>query len=53
MNVKHCSTDESCQRTVYSDTSDINFGDYIVRTPINIVHRMWFGVERRNSSTWK
>jgi hypothetical protein len=26
---------------------------YIVRTPINIVHGMWFGVERRNSSTWK
>jgi hypothetical protein len=38
---------------VYSDASDISFGGYIVRTPINIVHGMWFGVERGNSSTWK
>ena len=53
MNVKHCSTDESCQSIVYSDASDINFGGYIVGTPINIVHGMWFGVERGNSSTWK
>ena len=53
MNVKHCSTDESCQIIVYSDASDISFGGYIVGTPINIVHGMWFGVERGNSSTWK
>ena len=53
MNVKHCSTDESCQSIVYSDASDIGFGCYIVGTPINIVHGMWFGVERGNSSTWK
>ena len=49
VNVKHCSTDESCQSIVYSDASDISFGG----TPINIVHGMWFGVERGNSSTWK
>ena len=53
MNVKHCSTDESCQSIVYSDASDIRVGGYIVGTPINIVHGMWFGVKRRNSSTWK
>jgi hypothetical protein len=53
VNVKHCSTDESCQSIVYSDVSDISFGCYIVGTPINIVHGMWFGVERGNSSTWK
>jgi hypothetical protein len=53
VNVKHCSTDESCQSIVYSDASDIRFDGYIVGTPINIVHGMWFGVERRNSSTWK
>ena len=53
MKVKHCSTDESCQSIVYSDASDINFGGYIVGTPISIVHGMWFGVERGNSSTWK
>ena len=53
MNVKHCSTDESCQSIVYSDASDISFGGYIVETPINIVHSMWSGVERGNSSTWK
>ena len=54
MNVKHCSsTDESCQSIVYSDASDISFGGYIVGTPINIVHGMWFGVERGNSSTSK
>jgi hypothetical protein len=53
VNVKHCSTDESCQSIVYSDASDISFGGYIVGTPINIVHVMWFGVERGNSSTWK
>ena len=52
MNVKHCSTDESCQSIVYSDASDISFGCYIVGTPINIVYGMWFGVERGNSSTW-
>jgi hypothetical protein len=52
VNVKHCSTDESCQSIVYSDASDISFGGYIVGTPINIVHGMWFGVERGNSSTW-
>ena len=52
-NVKHCSTDESCQSIVYSDASDISFGGYIVGTPINIVHGMWFGVKRGNSSTWK
>jgi hypothetical protein len=51
--VKHCSTDESCQSIVYSDVSDIGFGGYIVETPINIVHGMWFDVERGNSSTWK
>jgi hypothetical protein len=28
-------------------------GGYIVGTPINIVHGMWFDVERGNSSTWK
>ena len=49
MNVKHCSTDESCQSIVYSDASDISFGGYIVETPIN----MWFDVERGNSSIWK
>ena len=48
VNVKHCSTDESCQSIVYSDASG-----YIVETPINIVHSMWSGVERGNSSTWK
>ena len=53
VNVKHCSTDESCQSIVYSDASVIRFGGYIVGTPINIVYGMWFGVERRNSSTWK
>jgi hypothetical protein len=53
VNVKHCSTDESCQSIVYSDASDISFGGYIVGTPIDIVHGMWFGVERGNSSTWK
>ena len=53
VNVEHCSTDESCQSIVYSDASDISFGGYIVETPINIVHGMWFGVERGNSSTWK
>ena len=53
MNVKHCSTDESCQSIVYSDASDISFGGDIVGIPINIVHGMWFGVERGNSSTWK
>ena len=53
MNVKHCSTDESCLSIVYSDASDISFGGYIVETPINIVQGMWFGVERGNSSTWK
>jgi hypothetical protein len=53
VNVKHCSTDESCQSIVYSDASDISFGGYIVGTPINIVHGMWFDVERGNSSTWK
>jgi hypothetical protein len=37
---------------VYSDASDISFGGYIVGTPVNIVHGMWFGVERGNSSTW-
>jgi hypothetical protein len=42
-------TDESCQIIVYSDASDISFGGYIVGTPINIVHGMWFGVERRNN----
>ena len=52
MNVKHCSTDESCQSIVYSVASGISFGGYIVGTPINIVHGMWFGVERGNSSTW-
>ena len=46
VNVKHCSTDESCQSIVYSDASHISFGGYIV-------HGMWFGVERRNSFTWK
>jgi hypothetical protein len=50
MNVKHCSTDESCQSIVYSDASDIRFGGYIAGTPINIAHGMWFGVERGNSS---
>ena len=53
MNVKHCSTDESCQSIVYSDVSDIRFDGYIVGTPISIVHGMWFGVERGNSSAWK
>jgi hypothetical protein len=53
VNVKHCSTDESCQSIVYSDACDIRFGGYIVGTPINIVYGMWFGVERGNSSTWK
>ena len=53
MNVKHCSIDESCQSIVYSDARDIRYGGYIVGTPISIVHGMWFGVERRNSSTWK
>jgi hypothetical protein len=53
VNIKHCSTDESRQSTVYSDASDISFDGYIVGTPINIVYGMWFGVERRNSSTWK
>jgi hypothetical protein len=47
VNAKHCSTDESCQSIVYSDASDISFGGYIVGTPINIVHGMWFGVERK------
>jgi hypothetical protein len=28
VNVKHCSTDESCQSIVYSDASDISFGSY-------------------------
>ena len=36
---------------VYSDACDIGFGGYIVGTPINIVHGMWFYVERGNSST--
>ena len=53
VNVKHCSTDESCQSTVYSDASDIRFGGYIVGTPFNIVHGMWFGVERGYISAWK
>ena len=53
MNVKHFSTYESCQSIVYSDASDIGFGGYIVEAPINIVHGMWFDVERGNSSTWK
>ena len=53
MNAKHCSTYESCQSIVYSDASDISFVGYIVETPINIVHGMWFDVERGNSSTWK
>jgi hypothetical protein len=39
--------------SLYSDASDISFGGYIVGTPINIFHGMWFGVERGNSSTWK
>ena len=38
---------------IYTDVSDISFGGYIVGTPINIVHGMWLGVERGNSSTWK
>jgi hypothetical protein len=29
------------------------FSGYIVETPINIVHGMWFDIERGNSSTWK
>jgi hypothetical protein len=49
VNVKHCSTDESCQSIVYSDASDISFGGYIVEKPINIVHGMWFDVERGNN----
>jgi hypothetical protein len=53
VNAKHFSTDESCQSIVNSDASDIGFGGYIVGTPINIVHGMWFDVERGNSSTWK
>ena len=53
VNVKHCNTDESCQSIVYSDASDIGFGGYIVETPINIVHGMWFDVECGNSYTWK
>jgi hypothetical protein len=53
VNVKHCSTDESCQSIVYSDVRDMGDGGYIVGTPINIVHGMRFGVERGNSSTWK
>ena len=53
MNVKHCSTDESCQSIVYSDASDISFGGYIVGTPINIVHVMWFGVERIPVNLWE
>ena len=42
MNIKHCSIDESCQSIVFSDARDISFGGYIVGTPINIVHGMWF-----------
>jgi len=46
VNVKHFSTDELCQNIVYSDTSDVDFGGYIVEAPINIAHGMWFVVER-------
>ena len=53
MNVKHCSTDESCRSIVYSEASDISFGGYIVGTPINIVHGMWFGVERIPVNLWE
>ena len=53
VNVKHCSTDESCQSIVYSDASDISFGGYIVGAPINIVHVMWFGVERIPVNLWE
>ena len=53
MNVKHCSTDESCQSIIYSDTSDIGLGGYIIEAPISIVHGMLLDVERGNSSTWK
>jgi hypothetical protein len=51
VNVKHCSTDEWCQSIVYSDAmaSDISFGGYIIGTPINIVHGMWFGVDKISS----
>ena len=53
VNAKHFNTYESCQSIVYSDASDKIFVGYIVETPINIVHGMWFNVERGNSSTWK
>ena len=55
VNVKHCSTDEWCQSIVYSDAmaSDISFGGYIIGTPINIVHGMWFGVERIPVNLWE
>jgi hypothetical protein len=52
VNAKHCGTDESCQSIVYSDVSDISFGGCIVGTPINIVHVMWFGVERIPVNLW-
>ena len=44
------------RRVVYSDASDIGFGGYIVETPINIAHGMWFDIQnvvRGNSSTRK
>jgi hypothetical protein len=33
--------------------SDISFGGYIIGTPINIVHGMWFGVERIPVNLWE
>jgi hypothetical protein len=48
VNVKHCSTDESCLSIVYNDASDIGFGGYIVETLITIVHGMWIDVELGN-----
>ena len=53
INIKHFTTDESCQRVVYSDASDTGFGGYIVETPVNIAHGMWLVSESRESSTWK
>ena len=53
INIKHFTSDESCQRVVYSDASDTGFGGYIVETPFNIAHGMWEDSESSQSSTWK
>ena len=42
VNDKQFTTELYCQSIVHSDASNTGYGSYIVETPTNIAHGMWF-----------